>query len=43
MSEIEVIYRLASLAEGGVIRRFAATIGHRSLGIVANATVGGRL
>jgi DNA-binding Lrp family transcriptional regulator len=28
MSENEVIYRLTSLTEGGVIRRFAATIGH---------------
>lgn len=39
ISEAEVIQRLKSLEERGVIRRFAATIGHRALGIVANAMI----
>lgn len=39
MSEDEVIQRLASLVEEGVIRRFAAAIGHRALGIAANAMI----
>ena len=39
ISEYEVIERLKSLEERGVIRRFAATIGHRALGIVANAMI----
>jgi len=37
--EEDVIIRLKSLSEQGVIRRFAATIGHRALGIVANAMI----
>ena len=39
MSEDEVINRLGALVEEGVIRRFAAAIGHRALGIVANAMI----
>ncbi len=39
ISEEEVIRRLKHLEERGVIRRFAATIGHRALGIVANAMI----
>lgn len=39
LSEGEVIARLRALQEGGIIRRFAATIGHRALGIVANAMI----
>lgn len=39
MSEEEVLKRLGSMQEEGVIRRFAATIGHRALGIVANAMI----
>ena len=39
MSEDEVIKRLQALVEEGVIRRFAAAIGHRALGIVANAMI----
>ena len=39
MSEAEVVRRLKSLEEEGIIRRFAATIGHRALGIVANAMI----
>jgi len=39
ISEEEVIKRLKNLAEQGVIRRFAATMDHRALGIVANAMV----
>ncbi len=39
MSEDEVIQRLRALVEEGVIRRFAAAIGHRALGIVANAMI----
>ncbi|MCU0637535.1 MAG: Lrp/AsnC family transcriptional regulator [Methanothrix sp.] len=38
-SEQEVVKRLQSLQDEGVIRRFAATIGHRALGIVANAMI----
>lgn len=39
LSEQEVIVRLCALQEEGIIRRFAATIGHRALGIVANAMI----
>jgi len=39
ISEEEVIIRLKNLSDQGVIRRFAATIGHRALGIVANAMI----
>jgi DNA-binding Lrp family transcriptional regulator len=39
MSEQEVVERLCSMQEEGIIRRFAATIGHRALGIVANAMI----
>lgn len=39
LSEEEVISRLRALQEEGIIRRFAATIGHRALGIVANAMI----
>jgi DNA-binding Lrp family transcriptional regulator len=39
ISEQEVIDRLLDLQEEGIIRRFAATIGHRALGIVANAMI----
>jgi siroheme decarboxylase len=39
ISEEEVIERLRTLVEEGVIRRFAAAIGHRALGIVANAMI----
>jgi len=39
LSEQEVIERLCALQEDGIIRRFAATIGHRALGIVANALI----
>lgn len=39
ISEEEVTRRLKVLEERGVIRRFAATIGHRALGIVANAMI----
>jgi DNA-binding Lrp family transcriptional regulator len=34
-----VIERLQRLLELGAIRRFSATIGHRALGIVANAMI----
>jgi DNA-binding Lrp family transcriptional regulator len=37
--EEEVIGRLQALEWEGVVRRFAATIGHRALGIVANAMI----
>ena len=37
--EEEVISRLRALERDGVVRRFAATIGHRALGIVANALI----
>ncbi|OPY49169.1 MAG: putative HTH-type transcriptional regulator [Methanosaeta sp. PtaU1.Bin112] len=39
ISEEEVLVRLRALQEAGIIRRFAATIGHRALGIVANAMI----
>jgi DNA-binding Lrp family transcriptional regulator len=39
LSEEEVMERLVALQEEGVVRRFAATIGHRALGIVANALI----
>jgi len=39
ISEKEAIERLLALQEEGIIRRFAATIGHRALGIVANAMI----
>jgi DNA-binding Lrp family transcriptional regulator len=39
ISEKEVVERMARLCEMGVIRRFAATVGHRALGIVANAMI----
>jgi DNA-binding Lrp family transcriptional regulator len=39
ISEQEVIVRLHALQKEGIIRRFAATIGHRALGIVANAMI----
>jgi DNA-binding Lrp family transcriptional regulator len=38
-SEEEVIRRLSDLENEGIIRRFAATIGHRALGILANAMI----
>ncbi len=43
MAEDEVIDRLRALEEEGVVRRFAATIGHRALGIVANALIAWRV
>jgi len=42
MSEREVVDRLRALQDEGIIRRFAATIGHRALGIVANAMIAWR-
>jgi len=42
MSEQEVVDRLQALQDQGIIRRFAATIGHRALGIVANAMIAWR-
>ncbi len=39
ISEEDVIRRLLKLQEEGIVRRFAATIGHRALGIVANAMI----
>lgn len=39
ISEEEVIQRLKRMEAQGIIRRFAATIGHRALGIVANAMI----
>jgi siroheme decarboxylase len=39
ISEEEVIGRLKALQEEGIVRRFAATIGHRALGILANAMI----
>ncbi len=39
ISEEEVIDRLKELERVGIIRRFAATIGHRALGITANAMI----
>lgn len=43
ISEEEVIRRLKELKDQGVIRRFAATIGHRALGILANAMIAWRV
>ena len=37
ISEDEVLRRLENLIKEGVIRRFGASIGHRSIGITANA------
>ena len=42
MSEQEVVDRLRALQDEGINRRFAATIGHRALGIVANAMIAWR-
>jgi len=39
LSEEEVLARLTRLQMEGIVRRFAATIGHRALGIVANAMI----
>jgi len=39
ISEEEVMHRLEHLQQEGVVRRIAATIGHRALGIVANALI----
>jgi DNA-binding Lrp family transcriptional regulator len=39
ISEEEAIARLRELERTGIIRRFAATIGHRALGIAANAMI----
>lgn len=39
ISEEEVMQRLVHLQQEGVVRRIAATIGHRALGIVANALI----
>jgi DNA-binding Lrp family transcriptional regulator len=38
-SEEDVIKRLLALEREGIIRRFAATIGHRAIGILANAMI----
>lgn len=43
ISEEEVISRLNILAERGIVRRFSATIGHRALGITANAMIAWRV
>jgi DNA-binding Lrp family transcriptional regulator len=43
ISEKEVISRLKALEEEGLIRRFSATIGHRALGILANAMIAWRI
>ncbi|WP_406659761.1 siroheme decarboxylase subunit beta [Methanolobus sp. ZRKC3] len=37
MTEEEVISRIKRMQEKGIIRRFGASIGHRDIGIVANA------
>jgi DNA-binding Lrp family transcriptional regulator len=37
ISEDEVISRLAGMIKNGTIRRFGASIGHRAIGITANA------
>ena len=37
ISENEVMERLASMIKEGAIRRFGASIGHRAIGITANA------
>ncbi|NPV62954.1 MAG: Lrp/AsnC family transcriptional regulator [Methanotrichaceae archaeon] len=42
MPEEEVLEKLEELIDRGVIRRFSATIGHRALGIVANAMIAWR-
>ena len=39
IDEEQVMERLSRLLEEKVIRRFSATIGHRTLGIVANAMI----
>jgi len=39
IGENEVIFRLQAMEKEGIIRRFAATIGHRALGILANALI----
>ena len=39
ISEEETIERLRNLEKDGIIRRFSATIGHRALGITANAMI----
>lgn len=41
--EEEVIVRLQALEDEGIVRRFAATIGHRALGILANALIAWRV
>ena len=43
ISEEEVIVRLQALKKEGIVRRFAATIGHRALGILANALIAWRV
>jgi len=43
VSEEEVISRLKALEKEGMIRRFSATIGHRALGILANAMIAWRV
>jgi DNA-binding Lrp family transcriptional regulator len=37
ISEAQVIKRLNDMKEDGIIRRFGASIGHRAIGITANA------
>ena len=37
ISEDEIMERLASMIKDGAIRRFGASIGHRAIGITANA------
>lgn len=37
ISEEEIIRRIDTLIDHGIIRRFGSSIGHRALGIVANA------
>jgi DNA-binding Lrp family transcriptional regulator len=37
ISEYEVLNRIDNLMKAGVIRRFGASIGHRAIGITANA------
>ena len=37
ISEEETVQRIGSLLDRGIIRRFGASIGHRTLGIIANA------
>ncbi|HOT07512.1 MAG: putative HTH-type transcriptional regulator [Methanosaeta sp. PtaB.Bin039] len=39
LTEEDVLSRLADLIERGVVRRVSATIGHRALGISANAMI----